>query len=416
MDLDSEGVHGEGPPSSALRVLAQRNFGPYFAGNFITNVGTWIQNIAMALLIFRLTGSTFLVAMVSFAQFSGLIVLAPWTGAAADRFDRRKMLILTQVAATVVGVVLAVVTHLGIATPVRLISAALLFSITKAFALPAQQALVPQLVARKDLQAAVALNAITFNLARAVGPVVGAGIILQLGFTWAFSINALSYLALAGAVLIVDAPGNVRSDRKAPTRLMDTIRHVRNDPRIGPLLIAIAAVAIAIDPVTNLTPAFTVEIYERTDTFTGILISVFGFGAAIAAALVVTKIPTSFRGIALAMSVLGLAICTFGLSTDSTVGIGALFVAGISYIISISLATTMVQTHAAEEERGRVMALWGVAFLGVRPAASLLDGTVATWFGLRTAAIVMAVPALIGAVYVARRVLNNPPAARRPMT
>ena len=264
--------------------------------------------------------------------------------------------------------------------------------------MPAQQALVPQLVARKDLQAAVALNAITYNLARAVGPVVGAGIILTLGFVWAFSINALSYPALAGAALIVDVP-----DREEPTKLIETIRQVRKDPRIGPLLIAIAAVAIAIDPVSNLTPAFTVDVYGKADTFTGILIGVFGLGAAIAAAPVVTKLRTSFRAIAFAMTGLGIAVWVFGLSTDAPVGIGALFLAGMAYIISVSLATTMVQVHVTESHRGRVMALWGVAFLGVRPAASLLDGTVATWVGLRTAAIVMAVPVLVGAVYVVRR-------------
>ena len=409
MALDSEGVQSDATPNSALRVLVQRNFGPYFLGNLVASVGTWIQNIAMALLIFRLTGSTFLVAMVSFAQFIGLIVLAPWTGSAADRFDRRKMILLTQASATFIGAILAVVTYLGLAKPVWLIGAALLFSITKAFALPAQQALVPQLVARKDLQAAVALNAITYNLARAVGPVIGAGIILTLGFTWAFSINALSYLALAGAVLVVDAPENVRPDREAPMKLVETVRRVRNDPKIGPLLIAIAVVAIAIDPVSNLTPAFAVEVYGRSDAFTGILIGVFGFGAALAAALVVMKLRTSFRGIAVAMAGLGIAICVFGLSTDATVGLGALFLAGIAYIISVSLATTMVQVHVAEDHRGRVMALWGVAFLGVRPAASLLDGTVATLVDLRTAAILMAAPVMVGAVYIAQRARGAQP-------
>ena len=409
MVLDSEGVPGDATSSSALRVLVQRNFGPYFLGNFVTSVGTWIQNIAMALLIFRLTGSTFLVAMVSFAQFIGLIVLAPWTGSAADRFDRRRTIVLTQVSATLIGAMLAVATYLDRTTPVWLIGAALFFSVTKAFALPAQQALVPQLVARRDLQAAVALNAITYNLARAVGPVVGAGIILTLGFTWAFSINALSYLALAAAVLIVKAPQNARSDRKTPTKLIETIRMVRNDPKIGPLLIGIAAVAVAIDPVSNLTPAFTVEIYGRPEAFTGILIGVFGLGAAIAAALVVAKLRTSFRGVALAMAGVGITICTFGMSTDAEVGLVALFLAGIAYIISISLATTMVQVHVAEDHRGRVMALWGVAFLGVRPAASLLDGIVATWVDVRAAAILMAVPVMVGAVYVARRAKGAQP-------
>lgn len=410
MDLDAGAPQPEHVPRSPLHLLALRNFGPYFFGNLLSSIGTWIQSIALALLIFRLTGSTFLVAMTSFAQFSGLIVLAPWTGSVADRFDRRRLIVLMQVSASLAGGVLALVTFLGLATPVWLIGTAFLFSISKAFVVPAQQALVPNLVERKDLQGAIALNAITFNLARAIGPVVGAAVILTLGFTWAFSLNALSYLALAGAVMIVRVE---RHDDRPPagrTAFRDTIRLVRKDPLIGPLLVAVAAVAIAVDPVTNLTPAFTVDIYGRPDTFTGVLIGIFGLGAAFTAALLVTRVRASFRNISLAMTGLGLAIITFGMSASATVGLAALFAGGIMYMISISLATTLMQLNVAETHRGRVMALWGVAFLGTRPAASLLDGSVATFANLRVAALVMAIPALAGAVFIARRRRRSQPA------
>lgn len=410
MDIDAGAPQPEPAPRSPLRLLALRNFGPYFFGNLLSSIGTWIQSIGLALLIFRLTGSTFLVAMTSFAQFSGLIILAPWTGSVADRFDRRKLIVLTQVSASLAAGVLALVTLLGLATPAWLIGTAFFLSISNAFVVPAQQALVPNLVERKDLQGAIALNAITFNLARAIGPLVGAGVILTLGFTWAFSLNALSYLALAGAVMIVRVEG--RDDRQPPERaaFRETIRLVKKDPLIGPLLVAVAAVAVAVDPVTNLTPAFTVDIYGRPDTFTGVLIGVFGLGAALTAALLVTRIRASFRSISLAMTGLGLAIITFGMSAGATVGLAALFTGGIMYMISISLATTLMQLNVAEAHRGRVMALWGVAFLGTRPAASLLDGSVATIANLRVAALVMAIPALAGAVFMARRSRQSRPA------
>lgn len=403
MDSDLNTAEPDIPPSKPLRLLLGRNFGPYFLGNLMSNIGTWIQNIALALLIFRLTGSTFLVAMTTFSQFLGLIVLAPWTGSVADRFDRRGLIVLTQVLATLAGGMLALVTYLDLVTPAWLLGTALAFSITKAFVLPAQQALVPQLVDRKDLQAAVALNAITFNLARAIGPVIGAGIILTLGFTWAFSINALSYLSLAAAVMIVKVDPRRRHRPAERTTLRETIRLVRKDPIIGPLLIAIAAVSVAVDPVSNLTPAFTVEIYGRPDTFTGVLIGVFGLGAALTAGLVITRIRASFRSIALGMTGLGLSIAAFGMSSHPNMGIAALFAGGIMYIVSVSLSTTLVQINTAEDHRGRVMALWGVAFLGLRPVASLIDGSVATLVNVRVAALVMAVPVLIGAASLARR-------------
>lgn len=404
MDSDIDTAQPDMTPSPPLSLLFRRNFGPYFFGNLASNMGTWIQNIALALLIFRLTGSTFLVAMTTFSQFLGLIVLAPWTGPVADRFDRRTLIFVTQVAAALAGGVLALVNYLGLVTPMWLIGAALLFSVTKAFLLPAQQALVPHLVERKDLQAAVALSSISFNLARAIGPVVGAGIILTLGFTWAFSINALSYLALAGAVTIIRIERR-KGDRPAErAKLRETISVVRKDPLLGPLLIAVAAVSVAVDPVSNLTPAFAVEIYGRPDTFTGVLIGAFGLGAALTAALAVTKVKASFRSIAVGMAGLGTAIALFGLSTHANMGLVALFVGGIMYIISVTLSTTLVQMNVAEEHRGRLMALWGVAFLGLRPVASLIDGSVATLVNVRAAALVMAIPVLLGAVYMARRV------------
>lgn len=403
MDIEIDATPPDPRPGSPLRLLRSRRFGPYFFGNLTSNMGTWIQNIALALLIFRLTGSTFLVAMTTFSQFLGLIVLAPWTGPAADRFDRRRLIILTQVSASLAGGVLALVTYLRVVTPAWLIGTALVFSVTKAFVLPAQQALVPQLVDRKDLQAAVALSSITFNLARAIGPVIGAGVILTLGFAWAFSINALSYLALAAAVTVIDVKA-LQGDRPAQrAKLGETIAAVRRDPLIGPLLVAVAAVSVAVDPVSNLTPAFTVEIYGRPDTFTGVLIGAFGLGAALTAALAVTKVTPSFRSIAVGLAGLGGAIIVFGLSTDAGMGLGAMFVGGIMYIISVTLSTTLVQMAVDERHRGRVMALWGVAFLGLRPVASLIDGTVATLVSLRAAALVMAVPVILTAAFVARR-------------
>ena len=410
MDSDITAAQPDTPPNPPLRLLLRRNFGPYFFGNLMSNMGTWIQNIALALLVFRLTGSTFLVAMTTFSQFLGLIVLAPWTGPVADRFDRRRLIIATQIVASMIGGILALVTYLDLVTPTWLIGTALIFSITKAFLLPAQQALVPQLVERKDLQAAVALNSITFNLARAVGPVIGAGVILALGFTWAFTINALSYLALAGAVMTIKVERREHGRPAERTKLWETVRAVRKDPLIGPLLMTVAAVSMAVDPVSNLTPAFTVEIYQRPDTFTGVLIGAFGLGAALTAALAVTKVNPSFRSITVGMAGLGAAMVVFGMSTGPTMGIAALFVGGIMYILSVTLSTTLVQITVSEEHRGRVMALWGVAFLGLRPLASLIDGAVATFVNVRVAAFVMAVPVLVGAAFLTRRVRRSGPA------
>ena len=137
------------------------------------------------------------------------------------------------------------------------------------------------------------------------------------------------------------------------------------------------------------------------------LIGAFGLGAALTAALVVTKVRATFRSIAVGMAGLGAAMALFGLSSHANMGLAALFVGGIMYIISVTLSTTLVQVNVAEEHRGRVMALWGIAFLGLRPLASLIDGSVATLVNVRVAALVMAVPVLLGAVYIARRIRSE---------
>src|SRR5437762_2488199 len=142
---------------STLHVIAQRNFGLYFAGNLASNCGTWFQVIAQSLLVYRLTASTFLVGLTNFAMFVGVIILAPWAGAAADRFDRRALLILTQVGATVVTGALALLIGVGWGTVPVVIGLALLLGFTTAFATPAMQAIVPALVPREDLGAAVAM-------------------------------------------------------------------------------------------------------------------------------------------------------------------------------------------------------------------------------------------------------------------
>src|SRR5438270_3232418 len=138
-------------PTPTWRLLGQANFGPYFAGNLLSNCGTWFQNIAQAILVYRLTHSTFLVGVVNFAQFVGVFVLAPWAGSAADRFDRRRMVVVTQIAATSVTALLAALQGTGRATTPVVIGLALLLGLTVAFAIPAIQAMIPDLVEPGDL-------------------------------------------------------------------------------------------------------------------------------------------------------------------------------------------------------------------------------------------------------------------------
>src|SRR3954463_9607557 len=189
----------------ALRLIGHRNFGPYFVGNAASASGTWFQNLAASLYVFERTHSPFLLGVLQFANFVPVLLLAPWGGSAADRFDRKRLLLLTQVGSVVLSGALAALTWAGHASVPLVIGCAVGLGIGSAFSAPASQALIGDLVPRSDLQSAVALNSMTFNLARAIGPTLAGLSVAKLGFGASFAINAGSYLLLVVSLLLVRA-------------------------------------------------------------------------------------------------------------------------------------------------------------------------------------------------------------------
>ena len=194
----------EAGPRAALRVLRSRNFAPYFVGNAASASGTWFHNLAAAILVYRLTHSPFLLGVLSFSQFVPVLVLSPWAGTLADRFDRRRLLLVTQVVAAGLSAVLAALAWADAATATVVIVFSFVLGVTSAFSAPASLALIVQLVDEDDVPQAVALNAMTYNLARVLGPVSAAAVIKFAGIPPAFALNACSYLVLAGALLLCD--------------------------------------------------------------------------------------------------------------------------------------------------------------------------------------------------------------------
>ena len=384
------------PSNSSLRVLGQRNFGPYFIGNLLSNCGTWFQNIAQALLIYRLTHSTFLVGVVSFAQFAGVIFLAPWSGGAADRFDRKRLIIVTQIGSMVVTGTLALLAVAGWDTVPVIIGLALLLGLVTAFGSPAMNAIVPSLVSRNDLPAAIAMNSVTFNMARAVGPVLGALVVARLGIPWAFSLNCLSYAALIGALLIVRPRQHERRPNVRPT-LRESFAVIRQDLRLAVLLGVVASVSFALDPVTTLAPAFATQVFHRSDTLAGYLIGAFGTGAVIAAVFATGHSETPYRRITVMLSLLAAGIATYAFLSPLVLAFAALGVAGFGYLAGQTRATTLLQLGVEDHQRGRIMALWSVCFLGTRPIASLIDGSLASLVGIHATALLMTLPVFAAA-------------------
>ena len=381
-------------PAAALRLIGDRNFGPYFVGNAASASGTWFQNLAASLYVFEQTHSPFLLGVLQFGNFVPVLLLAPWAGSAADRLDRKRLLLVTQIASTVLSGVLAGLTWAGLASVPLVIGCAVGLGISSAFSAPASQALIGDLVPRKQLESAVALNSMTFNLARAVGPTLGGISVDQLGFAPSFAINAASYLVLVVGLLLVQSRARELAERGA-AKLRESLRLVRQQPRLLGFLLIVTAVGFASDPVNTESPAFASAFaLQPTSRWAGIIVGAFGAGAVTAAFLVAGRVTGSRRRMVATLSALTVGIVGFSLSGTIWLGLAFLVVGGFGYLASNASATSRLQLDVADHQRGRIMALWSVAFLGLRPAASLLDGALAGAFGVRTAGVVLAVPAL----------------------
>jgi MFS family permease len=390
----------EAGPRAALRLIGHRNFGPYFVGNAASASGTWFQNLAASLYVFERTHSPFLLGVLQFANFVPVLLLAPWGGSAADRFDRKRLLLATQVVSTVLSGMLAALTWAGLASVPLVIGCAVGLGISSAFSAPASQALIGDLVPRSELQSAVALNSMTFNLARAVGPTLAGVSVDQLGFAPSFAINAASYLVLVLGLAIVEPRARELAGRGA-ARLRESLRLVREQPRLLAFLLIVTAVGFGSDPVNTEAPAFASTFaLHPPRLWTGIIVGAFGAGAVSAAFLVAGRVAGSRRRMTVTLTLLAVGIAGFALSPAIWLGLVFLAVGGFGYLASNTAATSRLQLDVAEQHRGRIMALWSVAFLGLRPVASLLDGALADTFGVRAAGVVLALPALACAVAI----------------
>jgi predicted MFS family arabinose efflux permease len=241
----------------------------------------------------------------------------------------------------------------------------------------------------------------TFNLARAIGPALAALCVRTLGIPASFAINSASYVVLAAALLVLRPREQRRASRES-SRLRESFKLVREKPELLGFLLVVAAVGFASDPVNTEAPAFA-RTFGRPDTDAGWIIGAFGAGAVTAAFLFGGRPAVSRRRLAITTAMLGAGIVAFSLSPWLSVGFAVLFVAGFGYLSSNTAATSRLQLDVEEHQRGRIMALWGVAFLGLRPIASLADGAIAGFAGVRAAGVALAVPTLAIAVVVLRR-------------
>jgi MFS family permease len=382
---------------SAWRVATSRNFGPYFVGSAASASGTWFHNLAASVLVYELTHSALLLGVLNFCQFLPVLLLSPWAGRVADAYNRRSVLLLTQPTAAVVSAALAVSAYAGHATVAVVFGFSICLGSLNAFTNVAQMAMVGSLVERRDLPQAIALNSITFNAARAIGPLSAAAVIAVFGTAAAFAVNSFSFLIFTAGLLLVHIAPTSRATR---TSLRASIAVLRKTPKLLGYLAVVITVSFATDPINTEGPALAHQ-FGLSPIWAGAIVGAFGVGA-VTAGVVIGGRHASTRGIACTLILMGCGLVGLGVMPLFAVALIFVAAAGFGYLSSNAAATSQLQLGVDGAMRGRVMAIWSVAFLGIRPIASVLDGLLAHSLGVRAATVAMATPAFLLAAWMLR--------------
>lgn len=390
---------GRGRTAPAL--LRDRNFGPFMVGKIISSCGVWIGQIAAAVLMYDLTRSAFMVGAVSMVLFAGPLLLALWTGALVDRRDRRRLLMVGRgISALAAGVLALLLVGSGIGPQVLLVGAAVM-GVGHAVSLPAMQALTPGLVPDEDLEQALAFASVAPSIARTVGPALGAGLLVLGGPALAFAVASLTH----GFFVLVLGWVRARPQRREDGRpsIFGGLRYLVNDRTTRLLMVAVAMMGFGADPVITLTPSLADRLGGGSE-LVGLFASVFGIGA-----VLVVVVFRRLRGLLTLrlVGVTGYLVVGVGLvvaaAVPSVPGAAAGFlINGAGFMMATVALTTRIQRRVPDELRGRVMALWGVAFLGSRPIAAPINGAVADLVSVQTA--MLAAAAIVVAASLLARV------------
>ena len=381
--------------SASWHTLRNRHFRFYFAGSVTSDLGTWLQNTAQVLLAYRLSHSVLAVGLVTCAQFSSPLVLAPWAGVMTDRFGGRRILLATQVTAAAVAAVIAGFVFAGSASAWVLAFGAVASGLAFTFALPARNVTVRRLVSPADVNPAFAMDSVSYNLGRAVAPPLSVLLVTAFGFGWAFAVNACSFLVFAVGLMLAGSghdAGEQGTGRKE-SRLKDGFVFVAEDWEIAVPLLMVAAVTVADDPVLVLGPALA-EHQHVAASWAGWFIAALGAGTVLGSFRPVRRTPSHRQA---AMALAGLAVCMilFVQCSWAWGSLAAAFGAGVSCLIANSSTRSLLASRAGPRREASVMAVWAIAWAGSKPLASLSDGLLAGVVGVKWTGVILAIPALV---------------------
>jgi len=384
-----------------MRALRHRNYRLFFAGQLISLIGTWMDQIAESWLVYRLTGSALLLGTVAFAGQIPVFMLAPVGGALADRYDRRKILITTQSMMMVLTFVLAFLTLSHRVQVWHVITLAALMGVVNAVDLPARQAFVADMVARADLVNAIALNSSMFNGARVVGPALAGIVVAAIGEGWCFFANGVSFLAVIAGLAMMKMERPRKAIEGSPLEnIIEGFRFVAQSKPVRALMLLLGLVSFTAMPYAVLMPLFADKILHGGAQALGLLMGCSGIGAlAGAVTLAMRKTVRGLgRWVAVSCAAFGVMLALFAFSRTLWLSCVLLAPVGFCMMIQMASSNTLIQSMVPDRLRGRVMSVYAMTFMGMAPLGALLAGSMAHKLGAPLTVGIGGIVSIVGAI------------------
>ncbi len=374
----------------AFRALRIRNYRLFFIGQTLSLIGTWMQTVAMSLLVYRITGSEFLLGTVAFCSQIPMFVVSPFAGIVADKHDRQRLLVITQSLAMLQALALAILVLTGTVATWHIIVLSVFIGIVNAYDTPARQAFVPDIIENKsDLPNAIALNSTQFNIARLIGPAVAGIVVAAVGEGVCFAINAVSYVAVIVALMMMRVAGQARpaEDVSAWQRLREGAIYAWEHRPIKALLQLMAITSLVSGVYTVLMPVFANEYFrgdvKATDTALGVLYAAVAVGALGSAWMLAQRRSIVGLGIWIvrASAIFNIGLVGLSFAPNFWSALPILAVAGFGTMLHMGATNTLIQTLVEDRMRGRVMAFYVMSFVGTMPVGSFLGGWASSFVG-----------------------------------
>jgi MFS family permease len=379
--------------------LGNPNYRLWFGGQSISLAGTWMQMIAQSWLVLELTGSGTEIGVVVALQTLPTLLLGPYAGVVADRLDKRRLMIVLQATMGLLALALGLLTITGLVTLWQVYLLALLLGVVNCFENPARQAFVLEMVGPGDLRNAVSLNSVLVNVARAVGPAIAGLVIVAGGIGLCFLVNAASFVAVVASLIRMDVRTLSRSVPmpRAPGQLREGLAYVWRTPALGIPLAMMTLVGCLAYEFQVVLPIVASETFAGDARAYGFLTAAMGAGAVVGGLWVAARGQTGLRALVGASAAFGVAMTAVALAPDMIVALVAMGLVGVTSVAFLSMSNSTLQLAAEPHMRGRVMALWAVAFLGSTPIGGPIAGAVSEHFGGRAGLALGAVACLVAA-------------------